>query len=312
MRVAIQMDPVENINIDTDTTFALGLEAQRRGYQLYYYTPRQLQFMDGLIYAYGHRLSLKRQKGAHADLGLREKLDLRKFDVVLIRQDPPFDMAYITNTHILEMLPASVLVINRARSVRNAPEKIFLLQFPNLIPPTLISSDLQEISEFRKKHQDIIVKPIYGNGGYGVFHLKPDDENLVALFEVHIRHSTEPLIIQQYIPEVRYGDKRIILIDGDPVGAVNRIPALGESRANLHVGGLAAKTDLTVRDIEICKQIGPVLKEQGIMLAGIDVIGNYLTEINVTSPTGFQQINKLNNTILEKTFWDKVENLKKL
>lgn len=311
LRIAIQMDPIETINIDTDTSFVIALEAQRRNHELYYYTPNNLHFLEGEIHAFGHSITLQRQKGAHAQLGKKQKLSLKNFDVILIRQDPPFDMAYITNTHLLELLPPSVLILNHPKTVRNAPEKLFLLQFPDLIPPTLITADTGEIVAFRQKHQDIVIKPLYGNGGYGVFHVKADDENLHALLEVHQRTSREPLVIQRYIPEVRQGDKRVILIDGQAVGAVNRIPKSGEARSNLHVGGRAAKTELSARDLHICQAIGPTLKKLGILFAGIDIIGPYLTEINITSPTGFQQINQLNNTCLERIFWDALEKQKK-
>ena len=307
LAVAIQMDPIEGINIDADSTFVLALEAQRRGHVLYHYLPRQLSLRDGRLTAGARRLELRRERGRHFTLGPSETLDLAAMDVILMRQDPPFDMAYITATHLLEHVREDVFVVNDPVSVRNAPEKLFATHFPGLMPPTLITSDRQAIIAFRREHGDIILKPLFGNGGAGVFRLMPEDENLNALLEIFTQLYREPIMVQRYLPEVRQGDKRIILVDGEPVGGVLRVPAPGEARANLHVGGTAAKTVLTAREREICAAIGPTLKDQGLVFVGIDVIGDYLTEINVTSPTGIQEINRLDGVALETRVWDAIE-----
>ncbi len=308
LKVAIQMDPIETIDIDGDSTFVLGLEAQARGYALWHYLPKDLSLRDRKVVAWARPLTLKREKGAHFTLGEPVLLDLaRDVDVVLMRQDPPFDMAYITATHLLEHIHPKTLVVNDPVAVRNAPEKLFVTHFEGVMPPTLITSRMEEIVAFRAEHEDIIVKPLYGNGGAGVFHLKPGDENLASLMEMFTLRSREPVIVQRYLPEVRQGDKRIILVDGEPVGAVNRVPAAGESRSNMHVGGKPVKSELTAREKEICAIIGPTLKNQGMIFVGIDVIGDYLTEINVTSPTGLQQINRFDGTRLEGLIWDAIE-----
>ncbi|HEY3918544.1 MAG TPA: glutathione synthase [Stellaceae bacterium] len=305
--VAIQMDPVETVNVTADSTFVLALEAQARGHRLYHYLPRQLSLVDGRVTAQARRLRVWRDRKRHAALGEVEKLDLARMDVILMRQDPPFDMAYITATHVLEHVSGKVLVVNDPVAVRNAPEKLFATHFPGLMPPTLVSSDRGAIFDFRKKHRNIILKPLFGNGGAGVFRVKPEDENFNALLESFAVQYREPIVVQRYLPAVRKGDKRIILIEGEPVGAVLRVPAKGEARANLHVGGKAVKTKLTRREREICAAIGPTLKKQGLLFVGIDVIGDYLTEINVTSPTGIQEINRLDGTTLEKKVWDAIE-----
>ena len=307
LAVAIQMDPVESIDIDADSTFVLALEAQRRGHGLYHYLPQSLSFRDGRVYARARPLEMRRKQGDHATLGQSELIDLAALDVVLMRQDPPFDMAYITATHLLEHIHPATLVINDPVHVRNAPEKLFVAHFGPLMPPTLISSDRDEILEFRSEHRDIIVKPLFGNGGAGVFHVGPEDENLNALLEMFTELYREPIIVQRYLPDVRAGDKRIILINGKPAGAVNRVPPAGEARANLHVGARAQKAELDRRDLEICEAIGPVLKKRGLIFVGIDVIGGYLTEINVTSPTGLQEINRFNEVSLESGIWDAIE-----
>jgi glutathione synthase len=307
LAVAIQMDPIESINIDADSTFVLALEAQARGHALYHYLPRELSFDRGVVRATARPLKVRREKGNHFSFGAAERLDLAKVDVVLMRQDPPFDMAYITATHVLEHVMGETLVVNDPVSVRNAPEKLFVTHFPGLMPPTLITSDTDEIKAFRREHADIIVKPLYGNGGAGVFHVKPDDENLNALLELFSQRSREPVIVQRYVPEVRQGDKRIILVDGVAFGAVNRVPAAGEARSNMHVGGRPTKSALTAREREICETIGPALREQGLVFVGIDVIGNYLTEINVTSPTGIQEINRFDGAKIEGAVWDAIE-----
>jgi glutathione synthase len=274
LAVAIQMDPLEGIDIDADSTFVLALEAQRREHGLYHYLPRDLSYDHGRVVATARPMTVRRERGNHATFGAPERIDLRTLDPV---------------------------------SVRNAPEKLFVTQFPDLMPPTLITYDLDAIHAFRAKHEDIIVKPIYGNGGAGVFHIRPDDENLNALLDLLYQTVDEPLMIQRYLPEIRQGDKRIILIDGEPAGAVNRIPAKGDARANMHAGGKAEKAALDRRDREICEALGPVLQEQGLIFVGIDVIGGYLTEINVTSPTGLQEINRFDGVTLEARIWDAIE-----
>ena len=307
LSVAIQMDPIERIDIGGDSTFALALEAQARGHSLLYYGPRDLTFREGLVTARAKPLQVRAKKGDHFTLGTEAVVDLSTLDVVLMRQDPPFDMAYITATHILERIHPKTLVVNDPAHVRNAPEKLFVTHFPELMPPTLISSHPEEIRAFRAEHRDIIVKPLFGNGGAGVFHITPDDENLNALLEMFTQLGREPVIVQRYLPDIRQGDKRVILVDGVAVGAVSRVPAKGEARANLHVGGKATKTSLTARERDICAAIGPELKARGLVFVGIDVIGDYLTEINVTSPTGIQEINRLDGAALERQIWDAIE-----
>jgi glutathione synthase len=307
LAIGIQMDPIEGINIDADSTFVLALEAQARGHALYHYLPRDLSLRHGRLYARARKLEVRRVKGDHFTLGPPQALDLATLDVVLMRQDPPFDMAYITATHLLEHIHPQTLVVNDPAHVRNAPEKLFVTHFPELMPPTLITSDRAEVMVFRDEHKDIIVKPLFGNGGAGVFHIGPDDENLNALLELFTQLYREPIIVQRYVPSVRAGDKRIILIDGHAMGAVNRVPPKGEARSNLHVGGKATKTRLSPRDKEICAAIGPALRQRGLVFVGIDVIGDYLTEINVTSPTGIQEINRLDGVTLEKPLMDAIE-----
>jgi glutathione synthase len=307
LAVAIQMDPIETIDIDADSTFALALEAKRRGHGLYHYLPRHLFLKAGRIYAKARALDVRRERGNHASLGSAEVLDLAGCDVVLMRQDPPFDMAYITATHLLEHIHPATLVVNDPVQVRNAPEKLFATHFEGLMPPTLITSDREEVLEFRREHRDIIIKPLFGNGGAGVFHVTEADENLNALLELFTQLFREPIIVQRYIPEVRQGDKRIILIDGVAAGAILRVPPQGEARANLHAGARAVRAQLTSRDREICEAIGPSLRERGMIFVGIDVIGAYLTEINVTSPTGIQQIDRFDGVSLESGIWDAIE-----
>jgi glutathione synthase len=307
LKVAIQMDPIESIDFDGDSTFVLGLEAQQRGYSLFHYLPRDLSFRDGAVLARGRAMQLRAERGNHFTLGDMQLVDLAEMDVVLMRQDPPFDMAYITATHILQHIHPKTLVVNNPVAVRNAPEKLYVTHFDGIMPPTLISSDMEAIKAFRAEHKDIILKPLFGNGGAGVFHLKPDDENLGSLLEMFTKVAREPVIVQQYLPAVRAGDKRIILIDGRPAGAVNRVPAAGEARSNMHVGGRPEKSMLTAREREICEIIGPHLKREGLIFVGIDVIGDYLTEINVTSPTGIQQINRFDGVKLEAEIWDAIE-----
>jgi glutathione synthase len=301
------MDPIETINIDSDSTFVLALEAQRRGHRLYHYLPQHLSLQGGSVSAWARPLLVRREKGNHFTLGDAAQLDLAGVDVVLMRQDPPFDMAYITATHLLEHIHPRTLVVNDPFHVRNAPEKLLVTHFPELMPPTLISADRRQILAFRALHRDIILKPLFGNGGAGVFHITPGDDNLNSLLEMFTQLYREPIIVQRYLPEVRQGDKRIILIDGAAAGAVNRVPAEGESRSNMHVGGRPEKSALTKREIEICEAIGPTLKERGLVFVGIDVIGDYLTEINVTSPTGLQEINRFDDQALEVRLWDAIE-----
>jgi glutathione synthase len=317
LNVAVQMDPMASIGIDNDSTFALMLEAQRRGHALYHYEVGGMSLDEGepgargtfaaRLFARAHPVRVQREHGNHYKFGDSLRLNLANMDVVLMRQDPPFDMAYITATHLLEHIHPQTLVVNDPRNVRNAPEKLLVTHFPHLMPPTMISWDLEDIRTFRARHRDIIVKPLFGNGGAGIFRIKPDDENLAALLEMHFARSREPLMFQRYEPAVRRGDKRIILIDGEPMGAINRVPAEGEARSNMHVGGRAEATTLTTRDREICAAIGPTLREQGLLFTGIDVIGDYLTEINVTSPTGIQAIQRLDGIDLAGVIWDRIE-----
>ncbi len=308
LKVAIQMDPIAGIDIDADSTFALALEARKRGHTLFFYLPTDLAFYEGRVSATAQPLEVRRERGNHFTLGAKVDLDLgADADVVLLRQDPPFDMAYITTTHILEHIHPGTLVVNDPAEVRNAPEKILMLRFPELLPPTLITRDRSRIKAFRAEHRDIIVKPLYGNGGAGVFHLRPEDDNLNSLLEMFEGLSREPLMVQRYIPEVREGDKRIILVDGEPAGVLLRVPQAGEARSNLHVGGKGVKAALSDRDREICTAIGPTLRDKGLTFVGIDVIGPYLTEINVTSPTGIQEIGRFDGTCIEALIWDAIE-----
>ena len=302
------MDPMESIDIAGDSSFALALEAQERGHKLFHYEPKNLSLSQLKPVAKLRSLTVQNITGNHFYLGEQRVADLKTdIDVILMRQDPPFDMSYITATHILEHVHPNTLVINNPTNVRNTPEKLFVTHFENVMPPTLITSDEEEIFGFRKEFKDIIVKPLFGNGGAGVFHIKPDDENLSSLIELHKTFYREPLMIQEYVPAVRQGDKRIILIDGKPVGAVNRVPAKGEARSNMHVGGKPMKCELTGRDREICEIIGPSLKEKGLLFVGIDVIGNYLTEINVTSPTGIQELSRFEDTNIASLIWNAIE-----
>jgi glutathione synthase len=307
LKVAVQMDPIGGINIDGDSTFALMLEAQARGHALWHYHVRDLALHGGRVTAMAEPVTVQRVKGAHATLGAKQEINLREVDVVLMRQDPPFDMAYITATHVLEHIHPQTLVVNDPASVRNAPEKLFVTHFPELMPETLISADAARIRAFRAKHGDIILKPLFGNGGAGVFHVKPEDPNLNALLEMFTERSREPLVVQRYVPDVRRGDKRIILVDGMPMGAINRVPAVGEARSNMHVGGRPEPTVLTDREREICAAIGPELSRRGLIFVGIDVIGDFLTEINVTSPTGLQEIGRFDGLRLEVAIWDAIE-----
>ncbi len=306
LKVAIQMDPIEDINIDGDTSFRLALEAQERGYELFYYTPDKLAFESGVVTARGWPLEVRREKGNHFTLGAEQKVNLADWDVIWLRQDPPFDMGYITSTHLLDMVHPETLVVNDPFWVRNYPEKLLVLGFEGLTPPTTIARDIETLKAFKEEHKDIILKPLYGNGGAGVFRLGPDDKNLTSLHELFTGINNEPLIAQKFLPDVSNGDKRIILVDGEPVGAINRVPAKGETRSNMHVGGRPEKIGMTERDLEICTAIGPLLKEKGQIFVGIDVIGDYLTEINVTSPTGIQELERFDGTNVAALIWDAI------
>ena len=311
LSVAVQMDPMSTIGIDNDSTFALMLEAQQRGHTLYHYEVAGMSLGEGAggarLFARVHPVTVRREPGNHYSFADPQRLDLGSLDVILMRQDPPFDMAYITATHLLEHIHPRTLVVNDPAHVRNAPEKLLVMHFPDLMPPTLISWNTDDIRAFRAEHRDIIVKPLFGNGGAGIFRIKPDDENLGSLLDMHFSRSREPLMIQRYEPAVRQGDKRIILIDGEPRGAINRVPSDGDARSNMHVGGRAESTRLTARDHDICAAIGPTLRDRGLLFTGIDVIGDYLTEINVTSPTGIQAIARLDGVDLAAAIWDRIE-----
>ena len=307
LKVAIQMDPIGPINIDGDSTFRIAEEAQARGHSLFYYTPDKLAYQEGRVTARGWPLTVQRIKGDHFTLGDEVEVDLADFDVLWLRQDPPFDMGYITTTHILDMIHPKTLVVNDPFWVRNYPEKLLVLNFPELTPPTMIARDLETLKAFRKRHGDVILKPLYGNGGAGVFKLNHADSNLASLHEMFSGINREPLIMQKFLPDVSKGDKRVILIDGEAVGAINRVPATGETRSNMHVGGRPEKVDLTDRDREICAAIGPLLREKGQVFVGIDVIGDWLTEINVTSPTGLQELERFDGTNVTAKIWEAIE-----
>ncbi|MEM6461579.1 MAG: glutathione synthase [Pseudomonadota bacterium] len=307
LKVAVQMDHVSTIQIEGDSTFAMCLEAQQRGHRVFHYTPRQLSLRDGTVFAQIEAMTLQDKVGDHYSLGPQERIDLSEMDVVLLRQDPPFDMSYITSTHLLERIHPETLVVNDPAWVRNSPEKIFVTEFADLMPDTLITSDPDEIAQFRSEMGDIIIKPLYGNGGAGVFHLRVDDRNLSSLLEMFDQLFREPLIAQRYLPDVRQGDKRIILVGGEPVGAINRIPAETDARSNMHVGGRAEPVDLNAREREICARIGPSLRDRGFLFVGIDVIGDVMTEINVTSPTGIREVKKFGVADIASLLWDAIE-----
>ncbi|WP_095589549.1 glutathione synthase [Actibacterium ureilyticum] len=307
MKIAFQMDPIQSVDINADSTFRLAEEAQARGHSLFFYTPDHLAYEEGRITARGHDFTVQRVQGDHAQLGPETHVDLADFDVVWLRQDPPFDMHYITSTHLLDRLAPDTLVVNDPFWVRNYPEKLLVLDFPDLTPPTTIARDLATIKAFKDKYGDVILKPLYGNGGAGVFRLDANDRNLNSLHELFTGFSREPLIVQQFLPDVSAGDKRVILVDGEPVGAINRVPAKGETRSNMHVGGRPEKIGLSDRDLEICARIGPLLREKGQVFVGIDVIGNYLTEINVTSPTGIQELERFDGINVAEKVWTAIE-----
>ncbi len=311
LKIALQMDPLEKLDLRGDSTFILGFEAIKRGFEVYFYSPTDLIYKNNNVYAKTMFLNLAFENGKETfNYGKVKVLKLSALDVILMRQDPPFNMSYITATHILEKIASQTLILNNPFHVRNAPEKIFVTAFSKFMPETLITRDTNEIIKFKKKNKNIIIKPLYGNGGEGVFYIKEKDSNFNVIMENFLNLNKEQFIMQSYIPEVKKGDKRIILIDGEVVGAINRIPAKNENRSNMHVGGKPIKTLLNKNDKLICETISPHLKAKGLFFVGIDVIGNYLTEINVTSPTGIREINRLNKTNIEKIFWDKA--LKKL
>ncbi len=307
MKIAFQMDPIGDVDINADSSFRIAEEAQARGHELFFYGPDQLAYQEGKITARGHDFTTQRVEGTPAILGPQREVDLSTFDFVWLRQDPPFNMHYITSTHLLDRLKDSTLVVNDPFWVRNFPEKLLVLDFPDLTPPTTIARDLETIKAFKAKHGDVILKPLYGNGGAGVFRLDAQDRNLSSLHELFTGFSREPLIVQKFLPDVSKGDKRVILVDGAPVGAINRVPAKGETRSNMHVGGRPEKIGLTARDHEICDRIGPLLKERGQVFVGIDVIGDYLTEINVTSPTGIQELERFDGVNIAEKIWAAIE-----
>jgi glutathione synthase len=307
MKIAFQMDPIQTVNINADSTFRIAEEAQARGHELFFYTPDDLAFQEGKVTARGQYFTVQRFQGQPADLSEMQHVNLVEFDVVWLRQDPPFDMHYITTTHLLDLIHPDTLVVNDPFWVRNYPEKLLVLRFPDLTPPTTIARDLETIKSFKETHGDVILKPLYGNGGAGVFRLDRNDRNLASLHEVFTGFSREPLIVQKFLPDVSNGDKRVILVDGEPIGAINRVPANGETRSNMHVGGRPEKVGLTERDREICAAIGPLLSEKGQIFVGIDVIGDYLTEINVTSPTGIQELERFDGINAAEKIWEAIE-----
>jgi glutathione synthase len=312
LKIAVQMDPIASINPAGDSTFAMMLEAQARGHKVDYYVPGTLALRDNVVSANLAPITVfDKPKGEHYALGEFARADLATYDVVLMRQDPPFDMNYITISHILERLHPKTYVVNPPAAVRNAPEKILVTEFPQLMPPTLVTRDRQLIHEFRAEHGNIILKPLYGNGGAGVFFLKEGDQNLNSLIELFEQSFREPFMVQKYLPDVRKGDKRIIIIDGEPVAGLNRIPADGEARSNMHVGGRPELSPLTEREREICATIAPALKERDMIFVGIDVIGDYLTEINVTSPTGIREIKRFGGPDIAVMIWDAIEKRRK-
>ncbi|HVV78554.1 MAG TPA: glutathione synthase [Pseudolabrys sp.] len=307
LKVAVQMDPIDRINIRGDSTFALLLEAQQRGHKLSYYTPDRLAMLDGKVFAAVQSLTVKDVAGEHFSLGESRRTALADFDVILLRQDPPFDLAYITSTHLLDRVHPKTLVVNDPSSVRNAPEKMLVNEFADLMPPTLITRDLAEIKAFRAAHNDIVMKPLYGHGGGGVFRVTREDLNFGSLYDMFSATFREPWVIQKFLPAVKQGDKRILLVDGEFAGAVNRVPAADDLRSNMVRGGAPKETELTAREQEICKRLGPVMRERGMIFVGLDVIGDQLTEINVTSPTGIRAVKNLGGPDAAVMVWDKIE-----
>ncbi|WP_332772166.1 glutathione synthase [Phenylobacterium sp.] len=310
LKVAVQMDPLEAVNIEGDTTFLMLENAQARGHELFVYTPDRLAMEDGKVFTRGRSVTVERVKGAHATFGQWEVRELAEFDVILLRQDPPFDMSYITSTHFLDKVHPKTLVVNNPAEVRNAPEKLFVTDFPGVQPPTLITSDVEAIYDFRARHGDIVLKPLYGLGGSGVARLLADDPNLDAMLDLHRAIGREPVIAQKFLPAVSKGDKRILLVDGEAVGGINRVPKAGQIRSNLAVGGVAEAVELSARDLELCAIIGPELKRRGLMFVGIDVIGDYMTEINVTSPTGAQALKRFSGIDATEIMWRRIEALR--
>ena len=307
LNVAVQMDPIARINIRGDSTFALLLEAQKRGHSLFYYTPDKLSLLGEELVAPVQVLTVRDEAGDHFTLGEPKREPLTNFDVILLRQDPPFDLAYITSTHFLERIHPRTLVVNNPASVRDAPEKLFVMNFPKLMPPTLISRDLDEINAFRDTHGAVVMKPLHGHGGAAVFRVMPQDMNFGSLFDMFSVTFKEPWVIQRFLPEVKHGDKRIVLVDGEFAGAVNRVPAPDDLRSNMVRGGAAQSTDLSEREREICATLGPALRERGLLFVGIDVIDGNLTEINVTSPTGIRAIARLGGPDVAAMIWDSIE-----
>ena len=307
LKVAVQMDPIERINIRGDSTFAMLLEAQARKHTLGYYTPERLALAGDRLYAAVQPLQVRDKEGNHFTLGEAKRVDLSTYDVILMRQDPPFDLAYVTATHLLERIHPKTLVVNDPAQVRNAPEKVFVTEFPKLMPPTLITRDLAEIKAFRKEHGDIVMKPLYGKGGEAVFRVAPEDLNFGSLYDLFAATFREAWVTQKFLPAVKQGDKRIILVDGEFAGAVNRVPAADDLRSNMVRGGTPKETELTAREREICGAIGPALRERGLLFVGIDVIDGFLTEINVTSPTGIRAIKNLGGPDVAAMVWDKIE-----
>jgi glutathione synthase len=311
LKIAVQMDPIQRINIKGDSTFALLLEAQKRGYSLSYYTPDRLAQLNGRLYATVEALSVRDQANDYFTLTAPRRAELTEFDVILLRQDPPFDLSYVTTTHLLERIHPKTLVVNDPAHVRNAPEKIFVTEFPDLMPPTLITRDLAEIKAFRAEHQDIVMKPLYGHGGGAVFRITRDDLNFGSLYDMFAVTFREQWVVQKFLPAVKNGDKRILLVDGEFAGAVNRVPAADDLRSNMVRGGAPAATDLTAREREICARLGPALRARGMILVGIDVIGDWLTEINVTSPTGIRAVKNLGGPDAAALVWDVIERKRK-
>jgi len=307
LKIAVQMDPIERINIKGDSTFALLLEAQKRGHKLAYYTPDRLAQLNGRVFATVAALSVRDLAGDHFTLGEPRRAELTEFDVILLRQDPPFDLAYVTSTHLLERIHPKTLVVNDPASVRNAPEKIFVTEFPELMPPTLITRDLAEIRAFRAEHGDIVMKPLFGHGGGAVFRVTRDDLNFGSLYDMFAATFREPWVVQTFLPAVKDGDKRIILVDGDYAGAVNRVPAADDLRSNMVRGGSPKATELTQREREICARLAPALRERGLLFVGIDVIGDFITEINVTSPTGIRAVRNVGGPDIAAMILDKIE-----
>ncbi len=307
LNIAVQMDPIERINIRGDSTFALLLEAQARKHAISYYTPDRLAQSGARVFANVRPLSVRDKEGNHFTLGEAKRVELASFDVILMRQDPPFDLAYITATHMLEQIHPKTLVVNDPASVRNAPEKVFVMKFPELMPPTLVTRDRNEIMAFRREHGDVVMKPLYGKGGEAVFYVGAKDINLGSLYDLFATTFREQWVVQRFLPAVKEGDKRIILVDGEFAGAVNRVPAPDDLRSNMVRGGVPKATDLTAREREICKIIGPALRERGLLFVGIDVIDGYLTEINVTSPTGIRAIKNVGGPDIAAMIWDRIE-----